>query len=188
LLNLDRDIKKGEELTVSYAPKLNNHYPFRSYCCQSMGFECECELCEVDRADLELTIEREALVTMQSRKLHGKQGFNLDSMQRFVDGIESSYTDNRPAFMKTSLYTALSMLQFVHSQRGDLAKAAELTMRRFEMGELILESRRTNALLHAIKRNKQMGRLSESQQQVDLFMDYFVGDHAYLTYILALYF
>jgi hypothetical protein len=97
-----RDIKKGEELTVSYAGKTCYNYPFRSYSCQSAGFECQCELCVVDRADLDGTIERDASVFAQNRNMFASQAFDVNSAQKFVDRAKSTYHDGRAEYLKTS--------------------------------------------------------------------------------------
>lgn len=48
------DIKNGKEITMSYVPPLNT-YAQRQKSLLNWGFECDCQLCEMDKKDGQYT-------------------------------------------------------------------------------------------------------------------------------------
>jgi hypothetical protein len=155
--------------------------------CQSLGFECQCELCEADRADLALTIEREGYVAHQKKKLaeHLQHSTRPDMrlVDEFVQNVRAKYRDMRSDEMKTCLCDALSMQARFHFHGGEVAKAAETSMVVFELGKHVVEHVAMHHLLHAARLHAQLGLPGHADACLRLFKEHFVGNEAYLRFI-----
>jgi hypothetical protein len=186
LIFIDRDINKGEELTISYASKLNYQYPFRSYTCQSRGFECRCDLCTYDRVDLDATLGREAFVAQELPKVQSQLN-DLTRVNKFVDTVRSKYADQRPERLMTCLYEPLSVLAHSYSHNRDDAKAAECSRKVFDLAKGVLEEEAQRSLIKAFKLYKRLGRQPDVTTSLLLWKESAIGDRAYFSHMCERY-
>ena len=70
------DIKEGTELTVSYT-YCEFYAQRKEAITKQWGFECNCRLCELDRADPGGEAKRKALLDDFQRELHARQVYSF---------------------------------------------------------------------------------------------------------------
>ena len=64
------DLKKGDEVTVSYMPPVKAYEERNIAFTQKWGFQCECRLCTLDRQEpSELAKQRENLINKFNEEL-----------------------------------------------------------------------------------------------------------------------
>jgi hypothetical protein len=157
--------------------------------CQSLGFECQCELCTADRADLSLTVEREAYVAEEKRKLLGhlrskasaRQPPDMRLVEDFVANVKSKYRDMKN--LRVCMCDALCVQARFHFHGGEVAQAAETSMLVFELGKHVVEHVAMHHLLHAAQLHSQLGLQEHAERCMHLFREHFVGNGAYLRFI-----
>ena len=192
MLFLDRDIKKGEELTVSYVSKYRFEFKYRREVCEQFGFECKCRLCEADKADAKLD-ERQALVASEGNKLSeylvkqktSRKKPNVKIVNDFVASLKTMYTKSsqRGDDLKVDLYQPMILQGFYYAQAGNLARAAAISLELFELAKNVQEHIATRCLLDATKAYKFASMNEEVKKCLRILKEYFVGHREYFEYI-----
>ncbi|CAF0734397.1 unnamed protein product [Brachionus calyciflorus] len=104
-----RDIKEGEELTLSYLPLKS--YEEREKKLQQYGFKCRCELCELDRKDGKLLKKREEMlknIDKLKEKYDSKKWLNL------IEKIRETYKERdkyKYELIRPVMYLSISLLK-----------------------------------------------------------------------------
>ncbi|KXS94311.1 hypothetical protein AC578_10818 [Pseudocercospora eumusae] len=158
VIKATREIKKGEEITISYVNDID--YKSRSRKIKSSwGFDCSCELCTAEAAtsseDMEERITLRDLITEQQLSDSSLDGA-LEAAESDVDDIEATYDEELYANLpREDLAHAYVRLHRMHLRQRNFAEARNALHKALEAHNIKLVIR------------DQEVRLLDSRRQID---------------------
>jgi hypothetical protein len=143
-----RDIEQGEEVTLKYVGY--DTYANRGKSLRSFGFECDCRLCELDRAD-DQEICRELLIYKhQNFNAAGDQQVELCELEDFFNRMKSTYDKTGRSELKFAMIQpTIALAEYFHTN-GEFSKAGHLFLDYFNMTREYDHIDATVAIFHAI--------------------------------------
>lgn len=126
LVRAVRDIKKGDEILVTYTKARYSYLARKSLLLQMYGFECVCQLCQYQSKEDPDLMQRRGVLLEYFRGKVSAFRLSLDEVEEKINELESLCVDSPDIFRKHYMFTPSYVLAMAYADTHEFRKSTEL--------------------------------------------------------------